>query len=72
MPIATQEKVFYGSQVKDELRGLMKLKYPIVRGQIQTISEMDMMWQYTYQELKSNFKDVSGGGFCRLASTRCC
>lgn len=43
--------------IKDESRGLLKLKYPISHGIVNDWKSMDLIWKYIFQELKVNPKE---------------
>lgn len=47
-----------GAQINDTLRGVLKLRYPLQRGVISSMSDMDLLWKYTFAELHANPKEV--------------
>lgn len=44
--------------LKDETKGLLKLKYPISHGIIKDWKYMDLIWNHIFQELKVNTKET--------------
>jgi actin-related protein len=43
--------------LKEEQKGLLKLKYPICHGVINDWKSMDLIWKYVFQELKVSPKE---------------
>jgi centractin len=56
--------VFIGPKAQ-ELRGLLKIKYPLEHGIVTDWEDMERIWQYIYsEELKTLSEDVGQGGVC--------
>lgn len=56
---AVEGDVFIGRKAQ-ELRGLLKIKYPIEHGIVQDWDDMERIWQYIYSdELKTLSEEVS-------------
>ena len=53
----TNQSAFTMGNLKDETRGLLKLKYPMSHGIINDWKSMDLLWSYIFQELKVNPKE---------------
>lgn len=55
---AVEGDVFIGRKAQ-ELRGLLKIKYPIEHGIVQDWDDMERIWQYIYSdELKTLSEEV--------------
>jgi len=58
---ALEGDVFIGSRAQ-ELRGLLKIKYPLEHGIVTDWDDMERIWQYIYsEELKTLSEEVSLG-----------
>lgn len=56
---ALEGDVFIGSKAQ-ELRGLLKIRYPLEHGIVTDWEDMELIWQHVYaQELKTLSEDVS-------------
>ncbi len=52
---------FYLGNIRDDMRGLLKLRYPIEHGSIksnQDWQDMESIFKYSFNELKANPKEV--------------
>lgn len=54
---AIEGDYFIGKKA-EELRGLLKIKYPINHGIIEDWNDMENIWNYTYSELKCQSEEV--------------
>ncbi len=54
----TLEGDYFVGKKAEELRGLLKIKYPIVHGAVQDWNDMENIWNYTYIELKCRQEEV--------------
>jgi centractin len=62
---ALEGDVFIGQRAQD-LRGLLKIKYPLEHGIITDWDDMERIWQYIYsEELKTLSEEVSAGALPR-------
>jgi actin-related protein len=60
---AREGDVFIGPMAQD-LRGLLKINYPLEHGIVTDWDDMERIWQYVYQEgLKTLSEDVGGTAF---------
>ena len=59
LPIANQQDLIIGNQIKDENRGLFKLRYPVEHGNIQSFSDFEHLVKYSFNELKVNVKEYA-------------
>ncbi len=55
---AVEGSSFVGKKA-EELRGLLKIKYPIEHGIVKDWTDMEQIWNYTYSELKCQAEEVS-------------
>jgi actin-related protein len=66
---ALEGDVFIGQRAQD-LRGLLKIKYPLEHGVVTDWDDMERIWQYIYsEELKTLSEEVSGGALFLRAYT---
>jgi actin-related protein len=57
LPVKDQPQYYMG-KIKDEQRGILKLKYPIQHGVIKNWQDMELIWNYCYKELQVNPKET--------------
>jgi centractin len=50
-------ETFIGKKA-EELRGLLKIKYPISHGIVQDWNDMESIWTHTYNELRCRAEEV--------------
>ena len=55
---SAQQEYYIGNQINDQLRGVLKLKYPFQKGTVNNWNEMEQLCKYTLNELKVNPKEV--------------
>jgi centractin len=68
---AREGDVFIGPMAQD-LRGLLKINYPLEHGIVTDWDDMERIWQYVYQEgLKTLSEDVRWGAICPLLAANC-
>lgn len=68
---ALEGDVFIGQRAQD-LRGLMKIRYPLEHGIVTDWDDMERIWEYVYGEgLKTLSEEVSLFGICRLRRPLC-
>ena len=71
---ALEGDVFIGSRAQ-ELRGLLKIRYPLEHGIVTDWDDMERIWQWVYQEeLKTMSEEVRLCVFrpCQIESCQCC
>lgn len=57
---ALEGEVFIGQRAANELRGLLKIRYPLEHGIVTDWDDMERIWEYVYVEgLKTLSEDVS-------------
>ena len=54
---AIEGDYFVGKRA-EELRGLLKIKYPMEHGIVKDWTDMENIWRYTYSELKCQPDEV--------------
>jgi centractin len=56
---ALEGEVFIGQKAADELRGLLKIRYPLEHGIVTDWDDMEKIWEYVYGEgLKTLSEEV--------------
>ena len=59
---ALEGDVFIGQKAATELRGLLKIRYPLEHGIVTDWDDMERIWEYVYGEgLKTLSEEVRGG-----------
>lgn len=67
---ALEGEVFIGQKAATELRGLLKIRYPLEHGIVTDWDDMEKIWGYVYDEgLKTLSEEVRPWSLC-LQSTR--
>ena len=67
---ALEGDVFIGQRAQD-LRGLLKIRYPLEHGIVTDWDDMERIWQFVYtEELKTLSEEVNDAGDFRLACAR--
>lgn len=62
---ALEGDVFIGNRAQ-ELRGLLKIRYPLEHGIVTNWDDMEKIWHHVYnEELKTNSEEVMDDAFCR-------
>ena len=57
---ALEGDIFIGSRAQGEIRGLLKINYPLEHGIVTDWDDMERIWQHVYAEgLKTLSEDVS-------------
>lgn len=54
---AVEGSSFVGKKA-EELRGLLKIKYPVEHGVVTDWNDMEAIWNYTYSELRVQSEEV--------------
>src|SRR5690242_9353259 len=54
---AVEGEYFVGKKA-EELRGLLKIKYPVEHGIVKDWMDMENIWNYTYSELRCQAEEV--------------
>lgn len=66
---AVEGSHFVGKKA-EELRGLLKVKYPIEHGIVKDWIDMENIWNYTYSEMRCQPEEVKECSFyCSFLST---
>src|SRR6478752_7259875 len=67
---ALEGEVFIGQKASTELRGLLKIRYPLEHGIVTDWDDMERIWQHIYsEELKTMSEEV---GACARARACVC
>ena len=57
IPTSNQSDFYLGDSVEGERRGLLKLRYPVNHGIVESWDDMELLWRNVYNELKVNPKE---------------